>query len=109
MDLLVQVLQEEDVGAQLAYQVRTVQTNVGAGAEPADGWGTLQTVAGRLLGDLRDQQELQPRWYRSTQLCQNLNPLRRSSLLKKQRKERRIKDKLLRRKRKRTEKERRRS
>ena len=96
MDPLVQVLQGEDfVGAQLANQVHTVQTNVGAGAEPADDWGTLQTVAGRLLEDPRDQQELQPKWYRSTHLCQNLNPLLRSSLLKKQGKKRRIKDKLL--------------
>ena len=89
---------EEPVGAQLANQVLTAQKNVGAGAGPARNSGTLQIVAGRTLemgGDLRDLQEQQPKWYRSTHLCQNLNPLLKSWLLKKQRKERRIKDKLL--------------
>ena len=66
VDLEVQVLQGEDfVGAQLANQVHTAQKNVGAGAEPARNSGTLQTVAGRTLGmgeDLRDLQELQPKW-----------------------------------------------
>ena len=88
---------EEPVGVQLANQVHTAQKNVGAGAGPVRNSGTLQIVAGRTLemgGDLRDLQE-QPKWYRSTHLCQQLTPLLKSWLLKKQRKERRIKDKLL--------------